>query len=74
MKTCDVCKKTDNEIPLGEGQVDMVRIGMDIGVFSIEEGNLTSDVRCDLCQNCLVRVNSATMEFLKEKFGLLARS
>ena len=84
MKTCDVCKRTDKEADALEGIISSVTIGTDIQVARIPlapdptTGMLGGPrhecpVECELCSNCIVKVNDSIAAHLQGAFGLRIR-
>ena len=73
MKTCDICKR---DTAPGLNAADCEILSVVIGADSVRlPGELFDEpskhpVRCDLCTECLKRVNRGIAGFLLERFGL----
>ena len=70
MKTCDVCKRTDLEVH--DDVLKSVLIGTSIGVMTVGVTN-ECPVECELCSDCILKVNDAIAGHLQATFGLRIR-
>jgi len=82
MKTCDVCKRTDRDAECDFGGISTVWIGTTIDTWRVVlnmEGipgtavTHEAPVTCELCVNCLEKVNAAIAAHLQTEFGLMIR-
>ncbi len=85
MKTCDVCKRTSEEAnSLQDGFVSTVKIGTDIQVARLrlapvagpgvpDEFRNKCPIECELCSDCIEKVNDSIAAHLQNAFGLRIR-
>jgi hypothetical protein len=83
MKTCDVCKRTSEELnSLQDGFISSVTIGTDIQVVRMpripttgppDEVEDKCSVEGELCNECNVKVNESIAKHLHDTFGLRIR-
>ncbi len=82
MKTCDVCKRNDRDGEIAFGGVsslwigttiDTCRVVMNTGGIPGTEVSYKSPVMCELCTDCIEKVNQSIAAHMKSEFGLEIR-
>ncbi len=83
MKTCDICKLTSKEAnSLQDGHILSVTIGTDIRVYRTPliptdgppiEFHNECPIECELCHDCILKVNDSIALHLQNAFGLRIR-
>ena len=82
MKTCDVCKRNDRDGEIEFGGVSSLWIGTTIDTVRVvtmsggipgTELTYESPVTCELCVDCIDKVNDSIAAHMEVTFGLVIR-
>lgn len=81
MKTCDVCKRNDRDEEIEFGiqslwigtTIDTCRVVTDSGGIPGTEVTYESAATCELCVDCIDKVNQSIAVHMESEFGLVIR-
>jgi hypothetical protein len=76
MKTCDVCGRNDRDGKIEFGGVSSLFIGTTIDTFPVAvsaEDTYGFATPCELCGDCIEKVNRSLAGHLESEFGLVIR-
>ena len=75
VKTCDICERTDRDESIEFGGVNSLYIGTTIDTVRVNAQGVQHEcpVTCDLCCDCIEKVNASIADHMKSEFGLTIR-